>query len=121
VRALETVSDERGTVSAGHGWTNLVITPERPLRVVNALVTGLHEPHATHLAMLRQAIEAAAGKRWDGRVVATNGYAARHLERAYQEAREAGYLWHEFGDSHLIIGGSRTLALRRRLRPGSLG
>ena len=118
VRALETVSDERGTVSAGHGWTNLVITPERPLRVVNALVTGLHEPHATHLTMLRQAIEAAAGKRRDGRVVAPNGYAARHLERAYQEAREAGYLWHEFGDSHLIIGASRACAFAKLRRDG---
>lgn len=104
VRALETVSDERGTASAGQGWTDLVITPERPLRVVNALITGLHEPHATHLAMLERAIEAAVGDGPDRSAAATNGYAARHLERAYHEARAAGYLWHEFGDSHLIIG-----------------
>jgi S-adenosylmethionine:tRNA ribosyltransferase-isomerase len=104
VRALETVSDERGTTSAGQGWTDLVITPGRPLRVVNALITGLHEPHATHLTMLGRAIEAAAGNRPDTSAAATNRYAARHLERAYREAREAGYLWHEFGDSHLIIG-----------------
>ena len=104
VRALETVSDERGTTSAGQGWTDLVITPERPLRVVTALITGLHEPHATHLAMLERAIEAAVGEGPDLSAAATNGYAARHLERAYREARAAGYLWHEFGDSHLIIG-----------------
>jgi S-adenosylmethionine:tRNA ribosyltransferase-isomerase len=104
VRALETVSDERGTTSAGQGWTSLVITPERPLRVVNALITGLHEPHATHLTMLGRAIEAAACNRTDTWAAATIGYAERHLARAYREAREAGYLWHEFGDSHLIIG-----------------
>jgi len=109
VRALETVTDERGTTSAGQGWTDLVITPDRPLRVVNALITGLHEPHATHLTMLERAIEAAAlgtlGKNRAGISAASaNGYAAHHLELVYREASEAGYLWHEFGDSHLIVG-----------------
>ena len=59
VRALETVTDERGTTSPGEGWTSLVITPERPLRAVNGLITGLHEPRATHLAMLEQVVAAA--------------------------------------------------------------
>ncbi|MGH9147439.1 MAG: S-adenosylmethionine:tRNA ribosyltransferase-isomerase [Vicinamibacterales bacterium] len=106
VRALETVTDKRGTTSAGQGWTNLVITSERPLRAVNALITGLHEPHATHLTMLERAIEAAVASRSDGWT--SHEFAARHLERAYREAREAGYLWHEFGDSHLIIGKRRA-------------
>jgi S-adenosylmethionine:tRNA ribosyltransferase-isomerase len=102
VRALETVTDERGTTSAGHGWTDLVITRERRLRVVNALITGLHEPQATHLMMLERAIEAAIGRPRQSHAPAE--FAARQLERAYEAAREAGYLWHEFGDSHLIIG-----------------
>ena len=93
VRALETVTDERGTTSPGEGWTSLVITPDRPLRAVNALITGLHEPHATHLTMLERVVAAAGGEP-----------PSAHLERAYREASEAGYLWHEFGDSHLIIG-----------------
>ena len=93
VRALETVTDTRGTTSAGEGWTSLVIGPERPLRAVNGMITGLHEPHATHLAMVEQVIAAAGGDR-----------PASHLARAYAEAQQAGYLWHEFGDSHLIIG-----------------
>jgi S-adenosylmethionine:tRNA ribosyltransferase-isomerase len=93
VRALETVTDERGTTAAGEGWTSLVITPERPLRIVNGIITGLHEPHATHLMMLGSVVEAAGGSQCD-------------LERAYAEARELGYLWHEFGDSHLIRGHS---------------
>jgi S-adenosylmethionine:tRNA ribosyltransferase-isomerase len=94
VRALETVTDDRGTAFPGEGWTNLVITPERPLRTVNGLITGFHEPHATHLAMVREVIAAAGGTS-----------PSSHLGRAYREAQETGYLWHEFGDSHLIIGG----------------
>jgi S-adenosylmethionine:tRNA ribosyltransferase-isomerase len=103
VRALETVTDECGTVP-GHGWTDLVITPDRPIRSVDALITGLHEPQATHLMMLEGVIAAAAQR------AATDGgdriCAACHLRRAYAEARQQGYLWHEFGDSHLIIGAS---------------
>jgi S-adenosylmethionine:tRNA ribosyltransferase-isomerase len=85
VRALESVAAPDGTVSAGSGWTDLVITPERGVRVVDALVTGFHEPRASHLAML----EAIAGR--------------RHLATAYQAALDGGYLWHEFGDLHLIL------------------
>ena len=93
VRALETVTDARGTTSPGEGWTPLVINHDRPLRVVNAMITGLHEPRATHLAMVIEAM-AAAGARQP----------ARQLERVYRAARLAGYLWHEFGDAHLILG-----------------
>ena len=93
VRALEAVTDRRAITSPGEGWTSLVITQERPLRAVNGLITGFHEPHATHLAMVNQ-------------VIAATGASApsSHLDRAYAEAQRAGYLWHEFGDSHLIIG-----------------
>ena len=93
VRALETVTDNRGVTSPGEGWTELVIDAERPIRAVNAMITGLHEPDATHLSMVMQVIAAAGG-------VAP----AAHLDRAYLEALRAGYLWHEFGDSHLIVG-----------------
>jgi S-adenosylmethionine:tRNA ribosyltransferase-isomerase len=96
IRALETATDIRGTTHPGEGWTSLVVTPARPLRSVNGMITGLHEPRATHLAMVVQAL-AAAG----------SGDPSGHLERAYRAAREAGYLWHEFGDSHLIVGGSQ--------------
>ena len=71
-----------------------MITPERPLRAVNGMITGLHEPRATHLAIVAQVI----GGRRAPRAPSC------HLDRAYREAQEAGYLWHEFGDSHLIIG-----------------
>jgi S-adenosylmethionine:tRNA ribosyltransferase-isomerase len=93
VRALETVTDRRGATSAGEGWTNLVIGAQRPLRAVNGVITGFHEPHATHLAMIEEVIAAAGG-----------GRSSSHLGRAYREAQREGYLWHEFGDSHLIIG-----------------
>ena len=93
VRALETVTDTRRITSPGEGWTSLVITDERPLRSVNGMITGFHEPRATHLAIVRQVI-AAPGE----------DPLSSHLDRAYGEARRAGYLWHEFGDSHLIVG-----------------
>jgi S-adenosylmethionine:tRNA ribosyltransferase-isomerase len=92
VRALETVSDARRNTSPGEGWTSLVIGDDRPLRAVNGMITGFHEPRATHVAIVRQVV-AAAGARSP----------SPHLDRAYDEARLAGYLWHEFGDSHLIL------------------
>jgi len=91
VRALETVTSERGITAPGEGWTDLVVTQDRPSRSINGLITGLHEPRATHLAMLEG-------------IVARFPDGSRHLERAYAEARHAEYLWHEFGDSHLILG-----------------
>jgi S-adenosylmethionine:tRNA ribosyltransferase-isomerase len=85
VRALESSVDGRGNVVASRGWTDLVITPERGVRVVDGVLTGLHEPRATHLAMLK----AIAGP--------------ERVARAYAEALEHDYLWHEFGDVHLIL------------------
>jgi S-adenosylmethionine:tRNA ribosyltransferase-isomerase len=85
IRSLETASDDRGFVQPAHGWTRLVITPRTRLRVVDALLTGLHEPPATHLDMLGALVD------------------ERLLERAYTEVRERRYLWHEFGDAMLIL------------------
>jgi S-adenosylmethionine:tRNA ribosyltransferase-isomerase len=84
-RALETTADEAGTVHPGAGWTELVITPERGVRAVDGLVTGWHEPEASHLDL----IEAVAGR-------AT-------LERSYAAATALGYRGHEFGDFHLVL------------------
>lgn len=85
VRALETVTDRAGTVHPGEGWTDVVVTPQRGVHSIDGLLTGWHEPEATHLAML----EAFAGR--------------DVLVMAYEAAFGAGYLWHEFGDSHLIL------------------
>src|SRR5215469_5079057 len=85
VRALETVTDTNGITHPGQGWTDIFITPHRGIRSVNGLLTGLHEPLSTHLAML----ETLTGR--------------AHLEITYQEALKQGYLWHEFGDLHLIL------------------
>ena len=84
VRALETVVAD-GEVHPGQGWTGLVITPQRRLRAVSGLLTGLHEPRASHLAMLA----ALAGE--------------DHLRLAYAEELRERYLWHEFVDMHLIL------------------
>ena len=85
VRALETVAAADGTVSGGRGWTSLVVTPERGLLAIDGLLTGWHEPKSSHLQLL----EAAAG--------------LELLNRSYRAAHEHGYLWHEFGDLHLIL------------------
>jgi S-adenosylmethionine:tRNA ribosyltransferase-isomerase len=104
VRALETVTDERGTASRGEGWTNLVITPQTTLRSVDSLITGLHEPRATHLAMLERVLSAVPRRGSLDAAIGATICGHCHLERAYAEARQEGYLWHEFGDSHLILG-----------------
>jgi S-adenosylmethionine:tRNA ribosyltransferase-isomerase len=85
VRALESVIGAHGRLHGGEGWTALVITPQRGIRAVDGLLTGLHEPRASHLALL----EALVGR--------------DHLTRVYAEAVREGYLWHEFGDLHLIL------------------
>jgi S-adenosylmethionine:tRNA ribosyltransferase-isomerase len=85
VRALETVAAPDGSVGAGRGWTELVVTPARGLRAIDGLLTGWHEPESSHLMLL----EAAAGPEL--------------LARSYTAARAHGYRWHEFGDSHLIL------------------
>jgi S-adenosylmethionine:tRNA ribosyltransferase-isomerase len=96
VRALETVTDRDGVTHPGEGWTDVYITPERGIRSVNAMLTGLHEPRSTHLSML----EALTGST-SPCPLSTTG--REHLEIAYSEALERGYLWHEFGDLHLIL------------------
>jgi S-adenosylmethionine:tRNA ribosyltransferase-isomerase len=85
VRALETVAEGDGTVHPGEGWTELVVEPQRPVRSVDGLVTGWHEPGASHLALL----QAVGGREL--------------IDASYREALAEGYLWHEFGDSHLIL------------------
>jgi S-adenosylmethionine:tRNA ribosyltransferase-isomerase len=96
-RALESVADAGGTVRAGHGWTDLVLGAAHPARVVNSLVTGWHDPDASHLALL----EAVAGPTL--------------VQAAYREAERADYLWHEFGDSCLLLP---PLPAARPGRPG---
>src|SRR6476646_1178898 len=85
VRALTTVTDDRGVVHPGAGWTDVVVTSETPVVGVDALLTGWHEPESSHLMML----EAFA----DHDV----------LSDAYATALDLGYRWHELGDSHLIL------------------
>jgi S-adenosylmethionine:tRNA ribosyltransferase-isomerase len=84
-RALETVATSAGQVRPGRGWTDLVLGPDRPTRVVDGLVTGWHAAEASHLLLL----EAVAG--------------ADLVQRAYEAALAGPYLWHEFGDSCLLL------------------
>jgi S-adenosylmethionine:tRNA ribosyltransferase-isomerase len=85
VRALESAATADGCPCARSGWTGLVVTPECGVRAIDGLITGWHDPQASHLMML----EAVAGPEL--------------LQASYAAAVDAGYLWHEFGDSHLIL------------------
>jgi S-adenosylmethionine:tRNA ribosyltransferase-isomerase len=86
VRALESAHDAgAGEVQPLNGWTDLVVTPERGVAAVDGMLTGWHEPDASHLLML----EAVAGRSL--------------LEASYAASLAEGYLWHEFGDVHLIL------------------
>jgi S-adenosylmethionine:tRNA-ribosyltransferase-isomerase (queuine synthetase) len=85
VRALETAAGDDGIVRASGGWTSRVITPAEGVRAVDGLLTGLHEPRSSHLALLT----AVAG--------------TELLERVYAEALEHRYRWHEFGDVNLLL------------------
>jgi S-adenosylmethionine:tRNA ribosyltransferase-isomerase len=85
VRALESAVDPSGLVVPAAGWTSHVVTRETGVRVVDGLLTGLHEPRSSHLRML-----AAFG-------------GSSLLSSCYEAAIRAGYLWHEFGDVHLLL------------------
>lgn len=83
-RALESAV-EGGRLVACRGWTERVVTPSDPPQIVDGLVTGWHDPQASHLLL----VEAVAG--------------AELTQRAYDAAVSQGYRWHEFGDSALLL------------------
>jgi S-adenosylmethionine:tRNA ribosyltransferase-isomerase len=83
-RALESAVDD-GRVVARHGWTERVVTPADPPQVVDGLITGWHDPGASHLLL----VEAVAGPEL--------------TQAAYDAATAEGYLWHEFGDAALLL------------------
>src|ERR1051326_8393575 len=85
VRTLESVSTDDGNVHAGHGYTRLHITANHKLKAVDGLLTGLHEPEASHLDLLSAFIP------------------SEEIHKAYDQAIRRKYLWHEFGDLNLIL------------------
>jgi S-adenosylmethionine:tRNA ribosyltransferase-isomerase len=93
-RALESAAGADGRLEAAEGWTDLVLDGSRPARVVDGLVTGWHAAGASHLDLL----ESVAGDEM--------------VRRAYLAAAGGGYLWHEFGDSCLLLPDRRPTQLR---------
>lgn len=85
VRALESAVAADGRVRATSGWTTLRLGSDSRLRAVDGLITGLHEPQASHFDLLRALLD------------------ADMLDRSYAEAVRQRYLFHEFGDSMLVI------------------
>ena len=85
VRAIETALNEEGLVIPYRGNTELFIDENYKMKIADGLLTGFHEPRASHLNMLQSIA----------------GY--EHIDMAYREAIKAGYYWHQFGDLHLIL------------------
>jgi S-adenosylmethionine:tRNA ribosyltransferase-isomerase len=85
VRAIESAVRPDGSVTAAHGWTDLMLGPDHPVRVVDGLVTGMHAPEASHLLLLESVVGGST------------------VQRAYDAALDEHYLWHEFGDSCLLL------------------
>ncbi|MFE3799695.1 S-adenosylmethionine:tRNA ribosyltransferase-isomerase [Nocardia tengchongensis] len=84
-RALETAAGADGLVRPMAGWTELVLSADRPARVVDGLITGWHAPGASHLHLLESVV------------------GAEVVGETYRVALESGYLWHEFGDAALLF------------------
>lgn len=85
VRALESAVDIDGLIKPQHNYTRLHISAQHQLRAVDGLLTGMHEPEASHLDLL------------------TAFLPAEEIRIAYEDAVQRGYLWHEFGDLNLIV------------------
>lgn len=85
IRALESAVDKNGALQAYKGYTELYIEHDHQLQIVDGLLSGFHEPEASHLHMLQALIS------------------AQHLQKAYQAAIQEQYYWHEFGDLHLMF------------------
>lgn len=85
IRAIETAADDKGILRPYRGNTELYITHDHQMKITDGLLTGFHEPKASHLNILQSLA----------------GYA--HIDRAYQEAIHSNYFWHQFGDLHLIL------------------
>jgi S-adenosylmethionine:tRNA ribosyltransferase-isomerase len=85
VRALESVVDENGRVQGAHDYTRLKVDNQHRCKAVDGLLTGLHEPEASHLDLLSAFLP------------------PDKIRAAYEEAIVRKYLWHEFGDLNLIL------------------
>lgn len=85
VRALESVVDDLGSVHPGQGTTDVIVSPTRPPRAIDGLLTGWHEPRSSHLDLLEALLP------------------RPQLRDVYDEALARGYLWHEFGDLLLVL------------------
>ena len=84
IREIESAGPS-ADIGPSAGWTEHIVTPDTPLLAVDGLITGLHEPRSSHLRMLAAFADLDL------------------LGRCYAAAIDGGYLWHEFGDLHLLL------------------
>jgi len=84
VRALEHAAASHGSVRAGEGLADQRIGPHTRLRIVDAILTGTHEPGTSHYELLQAFVD------------------QKVLGRLDWELSAHGYRTHEFGDSVLV-------------------
>ncbi len=84
-RAVESAADPDGFVRSSTGWTEIVISSLRPIRTIDGLITGWHDPEASHLLL----VEGVAGPEL--------------TQQGYDAAVDHRYRWHEFGDAGLFL------------------
>jgi S-adenosylmethionine:tRNA ribosyltransferase-isomerase len=82
---LESSALQTGKVVHGHSYTSLRITEKHELKIADGLITGFHEPQASHLDLISAFLTRS------------------QIRKTYEEAIERKYLWHEFGDLCLIL------------------
>ena len=85
ILAFVAAATEDGHLRVGDGMAKGKIGPTTRLRVVDAILSGTHEPGTSHYELLRAFLEDST------------------LERATAELIAGGYKTHEFGDSVLIL------------------
>ena len=93
VRALE-AAGRRGVIRAGEGLATQRIGSGTRLRVVDAILSGTHEPDTTHYELLRAFADDTT------------------LRRVTDELDTHGYRTHEFGDS-VMIENARAIGVER--------
>ncbi len=90
VRALEHAADSAGRVRPGPGIATQKVTATTRLKVVDVLLSGVHEPGTSHYELMRAFVD------------------DETLQVATAQMAALGYRTHEFGDSVLVSARART-------------
>ena len=85
VRALVSASQKNGVLEAGTKITDLKISCDTNLEILDGIITGMHEEGASHLNLLCPFLPIGS------------------IQQHYLIAVKEGFLWHEYGDLMMMI------------------